>query len=204
FSGRFFWLLGLAALGAGFELAGRFQRGRAGGDVYLVALAAVTCAMAVTSRRFIPLFALTSLPLVAPLFATALGGARARLPESSRARVELAAAALALVAALAMWRDVRLFPKPLERWTESHLYPRAALRYALALHAGTRVLNFYNWGGYLMLHAPELKLFIDGRANTLYSAQLYNDYVQMINIRAPPDRDSRMAFPAGRLLLYRP
>jgi hypothetical protein len=204
FNGRFFWLLGLATLGAGVELDGRFRHGRAGGDVYLMLLAGVACAMAVTSRRFIPLFALTSLPLVARLFAAGLGAARQLVSESLRPRAELAAAALALVVALATWRDVRLFPKPLERWTESHLYPRAALRYAQALQPGTRVLNFYNWGGYLMLHAPEFKLFIDGRANTIYSEKLYNDYVEMINILATPDRDSRMGFLAGRLLLYQP
>jgi hypothetical protein len=208
FAGRFFWLVGLALPGAGIELSGRIRKGRAGGDVYLVLLAGVTFAMAYTSRRFIPLFALTSLPLVARTFGTLLALARQQLPESLRPRAELAASALALAVTLVWWHDVVMFPKPLERWTESHLYPRAALRYARELHAGTRVLNFYNWGGYLMLHAPEMKLFIDGRANTLYSEKLYDDYVNMINVLAGAyderELGGRMGFLAGRLLLYRP
>ncbi|MFI5317388.1 MAG: tetratricopeptide repeat protein, partial [Myxococcota bacterium] len=71
-------------------------------------------------------------------------------------------------------------PHPLARWTESYFYPQAALRYLQALDAGPRVLNYYNWGGYMMLHAPELKVLIDGRANTLYSEKVYDDYVAMI------------------------
>ncbi|HTO55729.1 MAG TPA: hypothetical protein VMR50_20260 [Myxococcota bacterium] len=195
FEGRFFALLGLAAAAAGLELAARVRGGRRAGDSYLVALAGVTCAMAITSRRFIPLFALCSLPLVARLLATLLAVLRARLPEAQRSRLELGLGVGALLLAGVFWRDVRLFPRPLERWTESHLYPRAALRYAQALDAGNRVLNYYNWGGYIMLHAPELKVLIDGRANTLYSEKLYNDYVAMI---------SGSEGLAGRLAAYAP
>jgi predicted Zn-dependent protease len=65
----------------------------------------------------------------------------------------------------------------LERWTESQLYPRAALRYLRALEPGPRLLNHYNWGGYVMLHAPEFKVLIDGRANTLYDEKTYLDYI---------------------------
>jgi len=103
--------------------------------------------------------------------------------------------ALALGAALLLWRDVRMFPRPLERWTESYMYPKAGLRFLQALNAGPRVLNYYNWGGFIMLHAPELKVIIDGRANTLYSERLYNDYVAMIG--------SRDGLPS-RLALYAP
>ena len=53
------------------------------------------------------------------------------------------------------------------------------------------MLNYYNWGGYMMLHAPELKVIIDGRANTLYSTKVYNDYVSMIG--AGPGLGVRLA-----------
>jgi tetratricopeptide (TPR) repeat protein len=136
--------------------------------------------MALTSRRFIPLFALTSLPLVARLCATSTAALASRLPERARLQAETALPVLALGLALWLCHDVRVLPRPLERWTESSLYPKAGLRYLQALEAGPRVLNFYNWGGYIMLHAPEYKVLIDGRANTLYSEKLYNDYVAMI------------------------
>ena len=100
FSGRFFWLLLAVALGAVLELRERLLDGRAGGDLYLVALATVTTAMALTSRRFIPLFAITSLPLVARLVAevaraarTPPAGVRCRRP--ARLRTRLRAPALA-------------------------------------------------------------------------------------------------------------
>ncbi|HKC51153.1 MAG TPA: hypothetical protein VKF60_10200 [Myxococcota bacterium] len=195
FSGRFFALLVAAALGAGLELRARARGGRSAGDVYLVALAAVSAWMALTSRRFIPLFALTSLPLVARLCGAAIAQLASRLPPGARLRVAAALPALALVLALWLWHDVRMFPRPLERWTESHLYPRAGLRYAQAVGAGPRVLNYYNWGGFIMLHAPELKVLIDGRANTIYSEKVYNDYVAMIG-----SADGL----ASRLALYAP
>ena len=111
FSGRFFWLLGLAALGAAHELHARWRGGRESGDVYLVALAAVSATMALTSRRFIPLFALTSSPLVAHLVRRRRRLARAAFP---RARADAPPSAplpaLALAVALLLWRDVRHVP----------------------------------------------------------------------------------------------
>ncbi len=178
-------------LGAALEVRGRWRDGRAGGDLYFVALATVTSAMALTSRRFIPLFAITSVPLVARLVADLVAPVARRLP----ARAAAALPALALAAALLLWRDVDLVPHPLSRWTEFHLYPRAAVKYLQALAPGPRVLNYYNWGGYLMLHAPEFKLFIDGRANTIYDERVYKDYLALIG--------ATEGLPA-RLALYAP
>jgi tetratricopeptide (TPR) repeat protein len=44
-----------------------------------------------------------------------------------------------------------------------------------------RLFNFYTWGGYLMLHAPDVRVFIDGRATTLYSKELAADYFTIID-----------------------
>jgi len=181
FSGRFFWLLAAVLGGGAVEIHGRLRAGRRGGDLYLVSLAAVTSAMALTSRRFIPLFALSSLPLAARLLATLASAARKRLPERAATLAKRALPAAALAVALLLWRDVRLFPYPLERWTESYLYPRAALRYLQALGVGSRMLNYYNWGGFIWLHAPEMHVLIDGRANTLYDERTYDDYVALIS-----------------------
>lgn len=177
FAGRFTWLLAAAAGGALVELRSRTR------DFYLLSLAGVTCAMALTSRRFIPLFALSALPLVAVLFRALRDLVLARLPAALAERASAAAPVLALAIAALLWRDVRLTPQMLERWTESHLYPRAALRYLRALDPGPRLLNHYNWGGYVMLHAPEFKVLIDGRANTLYDEKTYLDYVALVGGR---------------------
>ncbi len=180
FSGRFFWLLGVGTLGALHEVVARVRGGRRSGDLYLVGLAGVTASMALTSRRFIPLFALAALPLIARLLGTAVTRVTRDVPERRLRPAGLALPFAALAAALLLWRDVHLFPHPLARWTESYLYPRAALRYLQSLETGPRVLNYYNWGGFIMLHAPELKVLIDGRANTIYTERVYNDYVSMM------------------------
>ena len=181
FSGRFFWLLAAVLAGGVIETIARVRGGRRAGDLYLIALAAVTSAMALTSRRFIPLFALTSLPLAARSFATASAALRVRLPPSTSSAAERVLPALALAVGLLLWRDVRLFPNPLERWTEYYLYPRAGLRYLQALGVGSRILNYYNWGGFIWLHAPQLHVLIDGRANTLYDERTYDDYVSLLS-----------------------
>lgn len=183
FEARFFALAGLAALGAPFAL----RRGR-----FYLALAAVTFAMAWTSRRFIPLFDLTAAPLAALGLAVGLERIRTIWP---RLREPLVAAGVTLAAAalgLWIWSGVRLTPHFLERWTESALYPHAAVRYLKALGPPERLLNYYNWGGFLMLHNPESKVFVDGRANTLYGERFYLEYV-----------DLNAAMPGYRLTLAR-
>jgi hypothetical protein len=170
FAGRFTWLLAAAAAGTVLELRSRPR------DLYLVALAGVSGAMALTSRRFIPLFAVTALPMVARLFTHLHDCVAARLPTQLVGRIAVAAPLAALLIAAGLWRDVRLAPRLLERWTETQLYPSAALHYLKALAPGPRLLNHYNWGGYVMLHAPEFKVLIDGRANTLYDEKTYLDY----------------------------
>jgi tetratricopeptide (TPR) repeat protein len=171
FAGRFAWLVVAALAGAALPLRERPR------DAYLLSLSGVTLAMALTSRRFIPLFALCALPLVARLFAAAFEAVRTALSAERRARLAPFGPPAALLLAALLWRGVPLAPHFLERWTEAQLYPRAALAYLRALDAGPRLLNHYNWGGYVMLHAPELRVWIDGRANTLYDDKLYNDYV---------------------------
>ena len=56
-----------------------------------MSLAAVTCAMALTSRRFIPLFAVTALPVIATGFTALRDVVVERLPAALAARVAAAA-----------------------------------------------------------------------------------------------------------------
>ena len=161
FAGRFWWFAGLAALG--LPIAIRRER-------ELVALALVTFAMAATSRRFIPLFAVTAAPL-AGLFVQALG---TRLRPGPRVRLAFAVAAL--LAAVFLVNGVRLVPRTLDRWTRADTYPEAALRVLNALGPPKRVLNDYVWGGFILLHAPAAQVFIDQRANTVYDEAIVRDY----------------------------
>ena len=76
------------------------------------------------------------------------------------------------------------------------------MKYLQALAPGPRVLNYYNWGGYLMLHAPEFKLFIDGRANTIYDERVYKDYLALIG--ATDGLPARLALYAPDVALLPP
>jgi hypothetical protein len=197
FQGRFWCLVVLVLPGA--ALAARR-------DPYAVALAGVAFAMAATSRRFIPLFAVIAAPLAAIGLAWAATRLRSRWAHLRHPAVGLAAAGAALLVVVSLWGDVRMRPGLLERWTQADLYPRAALRFLRALRAPDtgplRVLNFYNWGGYLMLHAPEMRLLIDGRANTLYDDRTFLDYLAMMGGR-PGFRARLASYPADAALLPR-
>ena len=169
FQGRFWWLVPLSALGLPRAVATARP---------LVLLWGVTLAMATTSRRFIPLFAVVAAPLVALAIGWLLDRARSgRMWDAPAAR--LVASAIALAVVIALWHDVRLAPRLLERSTLSALAPRAALSYLGVLGAPRRPFHEFNWGGFILLHAPGIPVFIDGRANTLYDAALARDYLQL-------------------------
>jgi tetratricopeptide (TPR) repeat protein len=168
FEGRFIYLLGAVALGV--------PRGLRRAP-YLVALAGVACLMALTARRFIPLFAVTAAPVAALGIAVVAEQARARLSVLGRPAAHTGLAAGAVLVGALLWYNVRFFPQPLYRWTQGELYPAGAIQYLHVLpDPPKRLLNLYNWGGYVMLHAPEIPVFIDGRANTVYGERIYNEY----------------------------
>jgi tetratricopeptide (TPR) repeat protein len=168
YAGRFWWLAAAAAPGIPLTLRHR--------DPYPALLALVAFAMAVSARRFIPLFAVCATPLLAGALGAAVGQLAERWAWSRRPDVALACTATALVAALALLSGVRLLPSPLDRWVAADIYPRAAVRYLTTLGAPQRIFNYYNWGGYLMLNLPDSRVFIDGRANTVYSDAVLDDY----------------------------
>jgi len=167
---------------------------------YLLALLIVTGAMAFISRRFIPLNAVIAAPVGALGIAWVLERLAVRWTWIRRPVTGIVATGAAAVVAVFLWQDVRLRPRLLERWTESALFPDAALRYLRALGAPRRVFNEYRWGGYVMLHAPGLEVFIDGRANTLYDDRFYRNYCLMLGGSLRP-RQVLARFPADAALL---
>jgi hypothetical protein len=191
FQGRFFWTAAAFALGLPWAVR------RA---PYPSALAVVTFLMATTSRRFIPMFAVTSAPVAAIGLAAIERLAVERVRALRRAEVRLGGGLAGLAIALLLWRDVQFLPQPLYRWTQGDFYPSGAVRYLAALpDPPQRLFNLYNWGGYLMLHAPAVKVFIDGRANTLYDEKLYDDYLRA-NAGGPGAREVLRAYGVDAVL----
>lgn len=61
-------------------------------------------------------------------------------------------------------------------------------------YPGKRFFNDYNIGGYLdFLWRGRMKVFIDGRASSLYSAELLDDYAEFFNSRATGARADMIA-----------
>ncbi len=64
-------------------------------------------------------------------------------------------------------------------FVEEGIYPRQATAALARLPSSTRILNTYNWGGYLIWQLyPDHLVFIDGRSD-LYAASILEDYLQM-------------------------
>ena len=151
-------------------------------DLTDLSLVAVTAAMALTSRRFIPLFTLVSIPFLATCLAILAG----RIPARHRAWLELgsprsaaAASLLALGCLVALGWTYLASIKPLYAdglWngmTYQAMFPKDAVEFLRTRTLPARIYNVYDWGGYLEYWLPERKVFIDGRANTVYSNAFY-------------------------------
>jgi hypothetical protein len=139
-------------------------------------LTALTLAMALTSRRFIPLFGMSLAIMIAPLLALCLRKLHAE-------KYALVLAVLAFV--YASWR---MLPYTLNRFpafhylTAEYSYPVDMLNFIEANGIRGNVYALYNWGGYIHWRTDGgLKVFIDGRADTVYDADTYRDYVTVLS-----------------------
>ncbi len=65
----------------------------------------------------------------------------------------------------------------------SPAFPQAAAEKLAGGPPGTRLLNHYNWGGYLIWRlGPKLPVFIDGRAD-LYAGEVFNQYLSLMKLK---------------------
>ncbi len=139
-------------------------------------LTALTLAMALTSRRFIPIYAISLALMLAPLFSLLFREIRVRVLQY----------ALAITALL--FACLRLAPYPLQSapafhyLTAEYSYPEDMVSFMQANNFSGNVYALYNWGGYIHWRTDgDLKVFIDGRADTVYDAQTYFHYVGVLS-----------------------
>jgi hypothetical protein len=182
YGGRFLWLA--AAAGGGALLFARR-------DPFLVLVSAVTFAMALSARRFIPLFAVTAAPLVAVSVAWLQRRATRRWPRLASPTTAIVTTAFGALLAALLLTQVRLRPRLFERWVSMDFFPLEAVRYLNALGPPVRLLNTNVWGGFLMIHAPESRLFIDGRGSAVYPDEIFLDHVAIKD--GAPDMATRLA-----------
>jgi len=73
---------------------------------------------------------------------------------------------------------------PVEAYVSPH-FPQAAAEKLAAGPPGKRMLNHYNWGGYLIWRLwPKLPVFIDGRAD-LYAKDVFLQYIDAVKLKDP-------------------
>ncbi|MFT4767452.1 MAG: hypothetical protein ACI8RN_000578 [Glaciecola sp.] len=141
----------------------------------VLAMCLLSAAMSATSRRFIILWAMAFAVLFAPFVAALL---RQRLAQSL---------ALPALLALMIWAGMRLAPYSLyppiayHYLTAEYVYPHGLMDFAKVNGLQGNTFAFYNWGGYLHWRSDgDLKVFIDGRANTLFDDETYLQYVAVL------------------------
>lgn len=62
-------------------------------------------------------------------------------------------------------------------------YPEGALTFMHDKHITNRVLNHYSWGGYMIWHTPDIKVFIDGRADIYAYTGILDDYIKLYRLQ---------------------
>jgi hypothetical protein len=136
-----------------------------------IALGILTLAMSLTSRRFIPLFAMSEALTLSLVLFHLLG----RIVERA-ARVILPSTALGF-ALLLIWP----YPKSISAFqylTAEDQFPVEVCNFIEANNIRGNTFAYYNWGGYLHLRTGGgMKVFIDGRADTVFDDRtllLYN------------------------------
>lgn len=157
-SGAVFAVLLLAALAA-VLLAGRERIAESlGSPVRWAVLAAAFVAFALASERTVAFAAVTLVPLVATL-----------VPAFVPVRAAIAGVALVVAVAIVAVRA-----------PDAAVYPGRAIT---SLGTGERVLNEYDWGGYLIRTSPGHATFIDGRGEMLFRPEVLDDYRTAILLR---------------------
>jgi tetratricopeptide (TPR) repeat protein len=149
-----------------------------------LALGLLTLAMSLKSRRFISLFGIGQSLLLAVALAALLDRLAKRWPRfSQQPRWRLVPALLA-VGLGGLW----LFPYPLSSnaflyLTAQDSFPVEAMNVAEANQLSGKVFAYYEWGGYVDLHTQgRLKVYIDGRADTVFDDQTYRRYTRVLGM----------------------
>jgi len=153
-------------------------------DLSDTAVVAVTVALALAARRFVPLFALVSVPFGARNLALLQGHlVTASAAAPARERVRGTVVALLALGALGhvLLRSVPdaqaitargLFPEMIR----ADFFPRAAVEFLRLNPMPGNLFHLYVWGGYLEWELPERKVFIDGRAQTVYPGTFWTEH----------------------------
>lgn len=159
--------------------------------------------LAVQAVRLLPLFGVAVLPMLA-------GGLAAVYPALSDAEEDhttppagvlawamTTASAVALVVLMLNAPTAQLGPEP--QADGKRPYPVGATGYVDRIHPPIRLLNEFEWGGYLLAHLHRHSVFIDGRAD-MYRDRVFKDYKDITDL-APGWRERMERYGVDTVLI---
>ena len=164
-------------------------------DILLVAFALWA---SLTHVRFLLFAAVILIPILGP---------RLQLFPAYDARKDkpwLNLAMTAVIAALMFW----MYPTPAQlQNTIDTQFPHDALRYMQQKQINGRLFPLAEFGGYIEWYAPEIKPFVDGRADVFVENGVFNDYMKINAIESPFElldkyKIDYVMFPINRRLTY--
>ena len=143
----------------------------------LIALGALTLAMSLTSRRFIVLFAIAQSLVTGKALAILVATRMQRIPS-------LIAPALVLLLGIIWLRPYPVSAYAFHYLTAEDEFPIETCNFIELNHLSGNVFAYYNWGGYLHLRTNgRMKVYIDGRADTVYDADTFVNYAHVQGFR---------------------
>lgn len=143
----------------------------------LMGLGLMTLAMSLTSRRFIVLFAISQSLVTAKALAALISPRVQMIPK-------LIAPAVVTILGL-IW----LLPYPVSPYAFHYLtvedeFPIETCNFIEINQLSGNVFAYYNWGGYVHLRTNgRMKVYIDGRADTVYDDETMLRYAQVQGFR---------------------
>lgn len=140
-------------------------------------LVGTTVVMALSARRFIPLFAIVGAPFLAKNVAALVHSwspswsAERELgtPVGQALAILLAWASIAVLGSRALPEARETFaPGVFEGMIQADYFPQGAGEFLRLNPLPARLYHPYTWGGYLAFVSPGRQMFIDGRAHSVY------------------------------------
>lgn len=174
--GAFYMVGAVALFGA---LAASFVMTPRGGDLPMVAVAGVMNAAAFVAIRNLPIAVIATVTPLARHLTLALEARRIKLglPEpATRNSSRRANQAVVTAIAIALAVKTGLFSP---RLAAGKPYPVGAVRFMKRHDLNGNILANFGWGEYLIWHlAPQSKVFIDGRYDTVFPQKVIDDFLR--------------------------
>ncbi len=132
-------------------------------------------AMTLIYQRFMPYLAIAAVPLLAGVLADVLRSWQRPV------RLSVCVSAIAMVAAIgALITQLPRLKGNINTHFSQSAYPVAAVTYIKTHHLGSRILNAYNWGGYLIYRG--VPTFVDGRTDIFLHDDVFANYLALQNV----------------------